>query len=82
MFHIVAKDAKNRFGQLLTSAMKGPVTIDKNNKPVAVLISTDEYKRLEKVEEDFLALKAQSALKEGFIGIEESEIFLKELLNA
>ncbi|HQS83567.1 MAG: hypothetical protein B7Y25_01995 [Alphaproteobacteria bacterium 16-39-46] len=82
MFHIVAKEAKNRFGQLLTTAMKGPVIIDKNNKPIAVVLSIEEYERLEKIEEDSLVLKAQIALKDGFIGEEESENFLKELLNA
>lgn len=82
MLHVVAKEAKDRFGQLLTAAMKGPVVIDKNKKPVAVIMSTEEYERLEKIEEAFLALKAQGALKEGFIGLEESEILLKDLLHA
>ena len=33
-----AKDAKNRFGELLLEAQKAPVTIEKNGKPVAVLL--------------------------------------------
>jgi antitoxin Phd len=82
MIHMVAKEAKNHFGQLLTAAMREPVTIDKNGKPVAVVLSTEEYKRLEQIEDDLLASKAKMAIKEGFLGEEESEKVLKDLLNA
>jgi antitoxin Phd len=82
MIHMVAKDAKNNFGQLLTKAMREPVVVDKNGKPVAVVLSLEEYKRFEQVEDDLLALKAKDALKEGFVGEEESEKALKALLNA
>ena len=33
-----AKDAKNHFGELLMEAQRAPVTIEKNGKPVAVLL--------------------------------------------
>jgi len=82
MIHMVAKEAKNRFGQLLTAAMREPVTIDKNGKPVAVVLSTEEYQRFEHIEDSLLALKAKMALEEGFLGEEKSEELLKDLLNA
>lgn len=82
MIHMVAKDAKNNFGQLLTQAMREPVVVDKNGKPVAVVLSLEEFKRFEQLEDDLLALKAEEALKEGFLSEEESEIALKALLNA
>jgi prevent-host-death family protein len=82
MIHMVAKEAKNRFGQLLTVAMREPVTIDKNGKPVAVVLSTEEYQRFEHIEDSLLALKAKMAREEGFLGEEKSEELLKDLLNA
>jgi antitoxin Phd len=82
MIHIVAKDAKNNFGQLLTAALREPVVVDKNGKPVVVVLSLEEFKRLEEVEDDLFALKAKLALEEGFIGEEESEKVMKDLLNA
>jgi prevent-host-death family protein len=46
---VSAKDAKNRFGELLMEAQKAPVTIEKNGKPVAVLLSFEEHEEIEKL---------------------------------
>lgn len=43
-----ARDAKNGFGLLLDTARAGPVTIEKHGRPVAVMISVEEYERLTK----------------------------------
>ncbi|MDP6019299.1 MAG: type II toxin-antitoxin system Phd/YefM family antitoxin, partial [Candidatus Latescibacteria bacterium] len=40
---ISAHEAKARFGQLLDAARVEPVTIEKHGRPVAVLISKQEY---------------------------------------
>ena len=42
-----AHQAKARFGQLLDAARVDPVTIEKHGRPVAVLVSIEEYDRLE-----------------------------------
>ena len=44
-----AKDAKNHFGELLLEAQKAPVTIEKNGRPVAVLLSIEEHEAAEKM---------------------------------
>jgi prevent-host-death family protein len=42
-----ASEAKHRFGELLDTALRtGPVTITKQRKPTAVLISLEEYRAL------------------------------------
>ncbi|HWA20523.1 MAG TPA: type II toxin-antitoxin system Phd/YefM family antitoxin [Devosia sp.] len=46
MNYISATDAKNRFGELLDQARKGPVHVQKNGRDVAVLLSAEEYARL------------------------------------
>ena len=40
---ISANEAKARFGQLLDAARMEPVTIEKHGRPVAVLVSKQEY---------------------------------------
>ena len=42
-----AKEAKNSFGLLLDTARAEPVTIQKHGRPVAVVLSVEEYERLE-----------------------------------
>lgn len=46
MNYISATDAKNRFGELLESARKEPVHVQKNGRDVAVVLSPEEYARL------------------------------------
>ena len=43
MTTVTALEAKNRFGKLLEMAQRGPVTITKNGRPSAVIISADEF---------------------------------------
>lgn len=46
MKHTSARDAKNQFGLLLDTARAQPVIIEKHGRPVAVVISIEEYERL------------------------------------
>ncbi len=77
-----AKEAKDGFGRLLDTAQREPVEIQKKGRPVAVVISLEEYHRLEAIEDAAWANQAEQAAKEGFLGTEESEKFLAEMMNA
>ena len=46
MNEITAKDAKNRFGQLLDAAQRGPVRVTKNGRAVTIMLSVQQYERL------------------------------------
>ena len=41
-----AKDAKNAFGMLIDSARAEPVTVEKHGRPVVVVLSVEEFERL------------------------------------
>jgi len=43
MTRISASEAKTHFGALMDKAQKEPVTIEKQGRPVAVVISFEEY---------------------------------------
>ena len=43
---ISAMDAKNRFGQLLDAAQRAPVTVTRNGRPAAVVLSIEDYERM------------------------------------
>ena len=47
MSSITATDAKNRFGQVLEMARTEPVHVQKNGRDVAVVLSPEEYQRLQ-----------------------------------
>ncbi|WP_112662032.1 type II toxin-antitoxin system Phd/YefM family antitoxin [Microvirga flavescens] len=41
-----AKDAKNSFGLLLDQARAEPVQVEKHGRPVVVVVSVEEFRRL------------------------------------
>lgn len=43
------QDAKNRFSEVVEAAQREPQTVTKHGKPAAVVVSADEYERLEKL---------------------------------
>ena len=47
MTALAATEAKNHFGRLLDSAQREPVTIEKQGRPVAVMLSKYEYDRIQ-----------------------------------
>ena len=55
MREIPAKEAKNRFGQLLRSALQGPVRVTRNGTPVGVVLSVEQFERLRGTAWDLLA---------------------------
>ncbi len=79
---INSKEAQNNFGALINSAIKQPVVINKHGKPVAVLISFEEYEEYLKLEDLYWELKAHIASSSGFLSKEESEDFLNKILQS
>ncbi len=82
MKKISATEAKDNFGELIDTAQKEPVEIQKKGRAVAVVVSLEEFKRLEALEDSWWANEAQKALKDGMLGQKESENLLAGLLNA
>lgn len=57
-----ASDAKHEFGDILMKAQQAPIGINKNGKPVAVMVSSPEY-------EAMLALKQRVLQNEIDLGM-------------
>jgi len=58
---LTASDAKREFGELLLKAQKSPVGINKNGKPVAVIVSADDYNEIQKMKQ----MNFDNAIREG-----------------
>jgi prevent-host-death family protein len=63
-----AKQAKNRFGELLLEAQRGPVAIEKNGRPVAVLRSFEEHQEVERLKLDWLRAAVAKGLADAEAG--------------
>ena len=56
-----ANEAKTHFGEVLLKAQRAPIQINKNGKPVAVVISVDEYQSIEMLKLRWLQSRAAQA---------------------
>ena len=76
-----ATEAKQRFGEIMDAAQKGPVVINKSGRPRVVMISVDTYNKLQDYEDRYWAAKAEEGVKSGFMGPEATMKYLQEKLN-
>ena len=65
-----ASDAKREFGEVLINAQHGPVGINRNGKPVAVVISASESAQLEALKEAHL----KQSIKEGIADLQAGKV--------
>ncbi|MBE9559765.1 MAG: type II toxin-antitoxin system Phd/YefM family antitoxin [Proteobacteria bacterium] len=70
MTTLSASDAKREFGDVLLKAQKAPVKINKNGKPVAVVVSAMEYEQLEAFRVEYL----KTAIEEGIADLETGNV--------
>jgi prevent-host-death family protein len=59
---IAAADAKTNFGALLDKAQRGPVTISKNGRAVAVVMSAAAYEEQQQLKLEVLRREIQKGL--------------------
>ena len=75
---ISSTELKTHLGEYLNEAMRKPVFI-KRHKSEAVLISREEYDRLQNLEDAYLMNEIHLAEQNGYIGVEET---MKKMKNA
>jgi len=61
MDSLSANEAKTQFGDMLLKAQRAPIQINKNGKPVAVVISMEEYQSIETLKLKLLQSRAAQA---------------------
>ncbi|MBL4622109.1 MAG: type II toxin-antitoxin system Phd/YefM family antitoxin [Immundisolibacteraceae bacterium] len=59
-----ASDAKREFGEVLLKVQKGPVRINKNGKPVAVVVSAADYADIETLKRTLIQQEIQKGLED------------------
>jgi prevent-host-death family protein len=75
-----ASDAKREFGEVLIKAQHGPVRINKNGKPIAVVISVAEYTQLEALKEEHLRQEIEKGVADFQAGkVTDSKTVIEKL---
>lgn len=74
---LTASDAKREFGEVLLKAQHEPVAINRNGKPIAVMVSAVEYEQLTAFKEACLKselAKGMASFKKGKL-LDGEEVF-------
>ena len=74
-----ANEAKTQFGNLLLNAQREPVQINKNGKPVAVMMSIEDYKYMESLKLIILQDRAEKAKQDN--NVVDGATFFQELVS-
>lgn len=82
MKSLAAREAKTHFGELMDTVQREPVSIEKHGRPVAVIMSMQEYKTIE----DMKLERLRAHLAEGEAQLDrgegsDGETFFNEILN-
>jgi prevent-host-death family protein len=67
---LTSNQAKTQFGDLLLKVQRAPVGISRNGKPVAVMISADDYSAMEPLKMELL----RQSLKRGLADLGKGKI--------
>ena len=79
---LTANKAKTHFGELLMKAQSAPVQIDKNGKPVAVIVSVEQYEASEKAKIEMLKARMMIANYEINNGLySDGDKFFEKLMD-
>ena len=84
---VTAAAAQATFAEVLDSAVNNPVTVTRDGKPAAIVLSARHYREwlrvlaavMEEMEDREWAQKAREAEAEGFATPEESEALMRDL---
>ena len=76
---MTSTEARQSFSAIITSAEIEPITISKKNKDIAVVLSSQWYQELTKLEDILYGKAAQLAIKEGLAPKSEVEKLLNSI---
>mgnify|MGYP000080977943 FL=1 len=76
MLSVNANEAKTKFGNMLINAQSEPVEIIKNGTPVAVVISSKEYSKIEELKMELVKSRFSNINEDDLV---DGEAFFDEL---
>jgi len=76
---LTSTEARQNFSTVISGLKDNPVIISKQDKEVAVILSSERYKELKKLEDILYGKAAELAIKEGFVLNIEADDLLNSL---
>ena len=80
MKRFAAFDLRTKIRDMFKAAAKEPVQITADGRETFVLMTDERFRRFEALEDALWAARALKASKNGFLGTENAEALLQELI--
>lgn len=81
MKKVTATELKTKTGEALDAAQREPVAIEKNGRPIAVIVPQADYERLIRLENEYWLARVEAAEQSGYLGAEATSNFFKNMLK-
>lgn len=79
---LTANQAKTQFGDLLLKVQRAPVEISRNGKPVAVMVSAEDYAAMEQLKMELLRQSIQRSMSDLAAGkVHDGEATLEAMIR-
>lgn len=79
MIEVSASELQGKTGSVIEQAMRAPVRITRNHRPVAALLSNEEYERLLEIEDAYWGEMARVAMSTESVSEEAVNALLAKL---
>ncbi len=78
---LTATEIRHKFAEVVEGLKIEPVLVRKSGRPVAVILSYEDFERMQDIEDAWWGEQAQKAAAEGFLTAGETAFWLKEKLD-
>ncbi|MDA8206375.1 MAG: type II toxin-antitoxin system prevent-host-death family antitoxin [Thermaerobacter sp.] len=77
---LTATEIRHKFGEV-EGIKSEPVLVEKSGRPVAVILSYEDFQRFEELEDAWWGEQARKAASEGLLSVEETASWIAERMN-
>lgn len=78
---LTSTELRHKLGEVFEGLKLEPVVVEKSGRPVAVVLSYEDFVRYQELEDAWWGEKARQAAAEGLLSTDESASWLTERLN-
>lgn len=78
---LTATEIRHKFGEVVEGIKSEPVLVEKSGRPVAVILSYEDFQRFEALEDAWWGEQARKAASKGLLSAEETASWIAERMN-
>jgi antitoxin Phd len=78
---LTATELRHKFGEVVEGLKLEPVLVEKSGRPVAVILSYEDFQRFEDLEDAWWGEQARKAASEGLLSAKETMSWVEERMN-